>query len=76
MRPSRILFQCVTFLALTFPAVAAPDEELLGKAAGYPIGTPRNWFYDEATRVGSFSNLDKVLPHYYTLNKPSAPLPQ
>ena len=39
------------------------DAELLGKSAGYPIGTPANWFFDERVRVGSFSNLDKVLSH-------------
>ena len=37
-------------------ALAAPDEEKLGKAQGYPVGNARNWFYDEAVRVGSFSN--------------------
>jgi CubicO group peptidase (beta-lactamase class C family) len=46
----------------------------LGKAAGYPIGTPASWFYDESVRVGSFSNLDKLLPHY-TLRKAVSPLP-
>ncbi|WP_245310306.1 serine hydrolase domain-containing protein [Bradyrhizobium jicamae] len=56
------------------PAAAAPDEELLGKAAGYPIGSPANWFYDERVRVGSFSHLDSILPHY-TLKKAASPLP-
>jgi CubicO group peptidase (beta-lactamase class C family) len=69
-----ILVQCAALLALAFPAAAAPDEELLGKAAGYPIGTRAGWFFDESTRVGSFSNLDKVLPHY-TLGKAASPLP-
>ena len=45
------------------PLQAAPDEELLGKAAGYPVGTPRTWFFDEQVRVGSFSHLDSILPH-------------
>ncbi len=44
-------------------ASAAPDEVVLGKAAGYPIGTARNWFYDEGVRVGSFSHLDRILSH-------------
>ena len=43
---------------------AAPDEELLGKAAGYPVGTPANWFFDERVRVGSFSHLDRTLPRH------------
>ena len=73
MRPARILLVCL-FAALAFPAFAAPDEELLGKAKGYPIGTRANWFFDEGVRVGSFSHLDEILPHY-TLNKAQSPLP-
>jgi CubicO group peptidase (beta-lactamase class C family) len=73
MRPALVLLPCV-LLALACPAAAAPDEELLGKSAGYPIGTRANWFFDEGVRVGSFSNLDKILPHY-TLAKAAAPLP-
>ncbi|HEY8102621.1 MAG TPA: serine hydrolase [Burkholderiaceae bacterium] len=53
-------------------ALAAPDEELLGKAQGYPIGTPKTWFYDESVRVGSFSNVDKILP-FHTLEKSDMP---
>lgn len=44
-------------------AHAAPDEELLGKDRGYPIGTPATWFTDERVRVGSFSQLDSILPY-------------
>jgi CubicO group peptidase (beta-lactamase class C family) len=55
-------------------AAAAPDEALLGKKAGYPIGTSANWFFDEGVRVGSFSNLDKILPHNI-LKKSNSPLP-
>jgi CubicO group peptidase (beta-lactamase class C family) len=36
-------------------ALAAPDEDKLGKAQGYPVGTAKNWFYDESVRVGSFT---------------------
>ena len=64
----------LALLAPAFPATAAPDEELLGKSAGYPVGTRANWYFDESVRVGSFSNLDKILPHY-TLTKSAAPLP-
>ena len=74
MQPGRILLQCVALVALAFPAAAAPDEDVLGKAAGYPIGTRANWFFDESVRVGSFSNLDRLLPHY-TLTKAASPLP-
>jgi CubicO group peptidase (beta-lactamase class C family) len=61
-------------IAQALPACAAPDEDVLGKAAGYPIGNRANWFYEESVRVGSFSNLDRILPHY-TLAKSAAPLP-
>jgi CubicO group peptidase (beta-lactamase class C family) len=70
----RILAILLALAALTFPAAAAaPDEEVLGKSAGYPIGTPGNWFFDEGVRVGSFSNLDRILPHT-TLRKAASPL--
>lgn len=61
---------------LGFPSLtkAAPDEERLGKAAGYPIGTPSTWFFDEKVRVGSFSHLDRIFPHA-TLKRASRPLP-
>lgn len=72
MQPLRILLSCAVLVALGSAARAAPDEELLGKAAGYPLGSPANWFYDEHVRVGSFSHLDSILPHY-TLKKPAAP---
>jgi CubicO group peptidase (beta-lactamase class C family) len=74
MQRGRILFSCMALVALSLPALAAPDEDLLGKAAGYPIGTRANWFYKENVRVGSFSNLDSMLPHY-TLTKSVTPLP-
>jgi CubicO group peptidase (beta-lactamase class C family) len=41
-------------------AIAAPDEDKLGKANGYPVGTQENYFYEESVGVGSFSNLDKI----------------
>lgn len=53
---------------------AAPDEELLGKDLGYPVGTPRTWFTDERVRVGSFSHLDSILP-YRRLLRADAPRP-
>lgn len=74
MRPGQILLSCAVLVALAFPARAAPDEDLLGKAAGYPVGKPANWFYDESVRVGSFSRLDSFLP-FYTLQKATSPLP-
>ena len=64
----------LALLAQVLPAISAPDEELLGKSAGYPLGTRANWFYDERVRVGSFSHLDQILPHN-TLKKATAPQP-
>ena len=52
-------------------ALAAPDEELLGKSRGYPMGTRLNWFSEETVRVGSFSNLDKLLPHHVLTRAPT-----
>lgn len=74
MQLGRILISCAMLVALALPAAAAPDENLLGKAAGYPVGRPANWFFDESVRVGSFSHLDNFLPHN-TLKKSDAPLP-
>ena len=68
------LAMSLALLAWAAAARAAPDEELLGKLAGYPIGTPATWYYDERVRVGSFSHLDEILPHY-SLAKSAAPLP-
>ena len=74
MRPFRNLMWCAALVALASSATAAPDEDLLGKAAGYPVGTRGSWFYDEGVRIGSFSHLDTLLPHY-TLRKAASPLP-
>ncbi|MDL2356267.1 MAG: serine hydrolase [Pseudomonadota bacterium] len=41
-------------------AAAGPDEDKLGKANGYPAGTARNWFSDEAVRVGSFTSQGEI----------------
>jgi CubicO group peptidase (beta-lactamase class C family) len=53
---------------------AAPDEEVLGKSAGYPIGTVKTWSLEQGVRVGSFSHLDRILPHT-TLKQSSSPSP-
>jgi CubicO group peptidase (beta-lactamase class C family) len=74
MPPRRILMLFGALCALASPVAAAPDEDQLGRAAGYPVGTRGNWFYEESVRVGSFSNLDRLLPHYI-LQKAVSPLP-
>jgi len=74
MQPGRLsLVTCAALIALCSLAGAAPDEELLGKSAGYPVGSRANWFYEESVRVGSFSHIDQILP-YHTLAKSTAPL--
>jgi len=70
----RLAFSIFVLIALVAPAAAAPDEDVLGKAEGYPIGTVQNWFYDEHVRVGSFSHLDDILP-YLRMQKSAARLP-
>lgn len=74
MTPGRLLPLFAALVTTALSAVAAPDEQLLGKKAGYPIGTRSNWFYDESVRVGSFSNLDRIFPHN-TLKRAASPLP-
>ncbi len=44
---------------LVLPLHAEPDEELLGKARGYPRGDAASW-YSNPYRVGSWSALDQV----------------
>src|SRR5215471_17834219 len=73
MRPWHLLLPSILLAAPIWPALAAPDEDVLGRADGYPIGSRRDWFYNEHVRVGSFSHLDRILPHY-TLEKSPAPL--
>ena len=62
-------------LALATAALAAPDEDLLGKADGYPVGSYMDYFKGaERTRVGMFSHMDKVLPAS-TLARADTPSP-
>lgn len=70
----RLLIPALLLALFADPAHAAPDEELLGKSAGYPVGTPQTWFLGEHVRVGSFSHLDEIFPHH-TLARSAAPLP-
>jgi hypothetical protein len=52
----RFLVACVMLTCLAWPVCSAPDEEQLGKSAGYPVATRETWFFDERVRVGSFSS--------------------
>lgn len=64
MNPHRLLFVVALLAALVSPAIlhAAPDEDALGKAAGYPVGRDLKQAYEEAYRVGSFSAMDSIAP--------------
>jgi CubicO group peptidase (beta-lactamase class C family) len=67
---------CTASLSCVPFAVAAPDEELLGKSKGYPMGTRANWYTDDAVRVGSYTNLDKLFPNqFHVLHKAENPSP-
>ena len=57
---------CVRLLPLLACGIAlglhaAPDEDLLGRAAGYPRGTPQQ-VVAERHKVGSFSAMPEILP--------------
>lgn len=43
-------------------AVAAPDEDALGRSAGYPVGRSLRQAYEEPYIVGSFSAMDSFNP--------------
>ena len=66
---------CLALLRLALPADCRTRRGTAGqgrraiRSATAPTGS-----IDESVRVGSFSHLDKLLPHY-TLAKAAAPLP-
>lgn len=61
MKPTmKSLLLPLLLTALAAHAVAAPDEDKLGKALGYPAGTAKTWFFDESVRVGSFSSQGEI----------------
>jgi len=77
--PARALAFGVALCLLAAPAARAePDEEVLGKAQGYPLGSTSTW-YSNPYRVGSWSALDRV-PGIQTRTVPrgaeSTPLPR
>jgi len=73
-RLMRTLTAALLLSAFATGVSAAPDEELLGKLRGYPVGTRVTWFTDETVRVGSFSNLDRVFDHH-VLERAATPSP-
>ena len=69
----RLVSSILILTALASSAIAAPDEDILGKADGYPVGTIKNWFSDEHVRLGSFSHTDDIFP-YFRVHKLTSPL--
>lgn len=61
-----------TLMLCVMPAAAEPDEEVLGKAQGYPLGSNTANWYSMPYRVGSWSALDQV-PGVLTRGVPRAP---
>ena len=59
---------------LHLPGLAAPDEDLLGRAAGYPLAPRLGRAFEEAYRVGSFSAMDRLSPHC-VVEPATTPLP-
>lgn len=59
------------FLLATAAAQAAPDEDTLGRAAGYPPAPRMAWAFREPYLVGSFSALDRIGPHCTLAASPS-----
>ncbi len=57
------IFPALLAALLGVPCLAAPDEELLGKASGYPLAPRLGRAFEEAYRVGSFSAMDRLSPH-------------
>ena len=47
-------------LLTSIAAHAAPDEDKLGKAQGYPAGNARTWLFDESVRVDSFTSQGEI----------------
>lgn len=65
MTSARLLFLGIlaAVTLLCGAASAAPDEELLGKAQGYPIGTNMQTAFRQPYMVGSFSAMDRLQQH-------------
>jgi CubicO group peptidase (beta-lactamase class C family) len=54
---------CMLACSIASLALAAPDEEQLGKSQGYPVakfGNNKDWYYDEIVRVGSFTHQAEI----------------
>ena len=65
---------CYAILWIGSVCYAAPDEELLGKSADYPVAPSLSQAFQERYRVGSFSAMDSMSAHC-TLAPAAQPLP-
>jgi len=74
LRRLRPLVALLSALLAVHALHAAPDEQALGKAAGYPAGRDLKLAYEEAYRVGSFSAMDSIAPSC-TLAPADTPVP-
>jgi CubicO group peptidase (beta-lactamase class C family) len=70
----RVLLLFLLVLSSAGTVVAAPDEEALGRSAGYPAGRSLKQAYQEPYIVGSFSAMDSFNPSC-ALAPAAAPLP-
>ena len=75
---TRVLAQGL-WLCCALCAQAAPDEDRLGRAQGYPRGTAANWLSEEGVRVGSFTHQAEIAGQMgwkvYTLAPGDQPMP-
>jgi len=62
MKASHPLLLSLLLLVVPGTGVAAPDEDALGKSAGYPVGRNMAQAYQEPYIVGSFSAMDSFNP--------------
>src|SRR4051812_17005661 len=59
MNTTRLLSSLLLALLYAGAVHAEPDEAVLGKEGGYPVGSSRSW-YSNPYRVGSWSAMDQV----------------
>lgn len=70
----RLLLTITACAVFSAAAQAAPDEDALGKAAGYPVAPKIALYTSEPYIVGSFSGMDTFRPHC-TLAPAAQPTP-
>src|SRR5262249_3253091 len=71
---ARVIPLTIALFLLPLTALAAPDEDKLGKELGYPIGDATTYWPDRP-RAGSFSAMEKALPRPCTTAPSPSPTP-